>query len=149
VTNWKLRVINFWGPFLGAGIRVDHISPDLRAVTVSMGLHFWNRSYGNAHFGGSLYSMTDLFFNLMLTRNLGLDYIVWDRAATIRFLKPATSRVYASFNLSDGALAEIRERTAREQSIEQIFTLPITNAEGMVVAEVDKVFNIRRKQAAP
>jgi hypothetical protein len=148
VSDWKLRFINYWGPFLGAGIHVDRMSADLREVAVSMGLHFWNRNYVGTHYGGSLYSMTDPFYMLMLIRNLGPDYIVWDKAATVRFLKPASGRVFASFHLSEGALAEIREQANGERSIERIFTVQVTNEQGMVVAEVDKVLYIRKKQAA-
>src|SRR5882757_5628335 len=36
------RWINFWPPFLGAGIRVTHIAPDMKAVDVEMKLRFWN-----------------------------------------------------------------------------------------------------------
>src|SRR5712691_11295185 len=36
------RWINLWPPFLGAGIRVKHIAPDMKAVDVEMKLRFWN-----------------------------------------------------------------------------------------------------------
>ena len=42
-------------------------------------------------FGGSLYASVDPFYMIMLIRNLGSEYIVWDKAATIRFKKPGKS----------------------------------------------------------
>ena len=76
------RWINLWPPFLGAGIRVKRIAPDMKAVDVEMKLRWWNANYVGTHFGGSLFAMTDAFYMLMLMANLGGDYIVWDKAAT-------------------------------------------------------------------
>ena len=55
--------MNVWPPYVGAGIRVRHIAPDFRSVTVDMRLRWSNRNYIGSHFGGSLYSMT--FFPLI------------------------------------------------------------------------------------
>ena len=30
------RLVNLWPPFLGAGIRIKHIAPDMRAIDVEM-----------------------------------------------------------------------------------------------------------------
>src|SRR5271157_3379702 len=86
IQKLMLRWINIWPPFLGAGIRVRWRSN--RHVDVELKLRAWNRNYVGTHYGGSLYSMTDPFYMLMLMENLGRDYIVWDKAASIRFRKP-------------------------------------------------------------
>jgi hypothetical protein len=83
------RRINFYPPYLGAGVRVTHIADDFRHIEVEMPLRFYNRNYFGTHFGGSLYSMCDPFYVLMLANILGPDYIVWDKAANIRFKSPA------------------------------------------------------------
>ena len=80
--------MRLYPPYLGAGIRVTHVSHDFREIDVRMGLHWWNRNYVGTHFGGSLYSMIDPFLMLMFLENLGRDYVVWDKAATIRFKTP-------------------------------------------------------------
>jgi len=87
------RWINLWPPFLGAGIRVKHIAPDMMSVDVEMKLRWWNANYVGTHFGGSLFAMTDAFYRLMPMANLGpqtwgRDYMVWDKAASIRYRKP-------------------------------------------------------------
>ena len=82
-----LRLVNIWPPMAGAGIRVRW-GADLKSVDVELKLRFWNRNYVGTHYGGSLYSMTDPFYMLMLMNNLGPGYIVWDKAAAIRFRKP-------------------------------------------------------------
>src|SRR4051812_22273637 len=95
-----LKLMNFWPPFLGAGIHVDFMAPDYHRIDVSMKLRFWNRNYVNTHYGGSLYSMTDPFYMLMLMQILGRDYIIWDKSASIRFKKPGMGKVRAVFELS-------------------------------------------------
>ena len=138
-----LRAINIWPPFFGAGIRVRWRSN--RAVDVEMKLRFWNRNYVGTHYGGSLYSMADPFYMLMLMENLGRDYIVWDKAASIRFRKPGKGRVKAEFRLTDAQLVEIREQLKLQEKYEPTFTVEVKDEAGEVVAEVQKVLHIRRK----
>ncbi len=139
-----LWAINIWPPFLGAGIRVTW-SPDHKSVDVEMKLRFWNRNYVGTHYGGSLYSMTDPFYMLMLIDNLGSDYIVWDKAAAIRFRKPGKGRVKAEFRLSDEQLDDIRTKLLTEEKYEPAFLVQVKDETGDVVAEVQKVLHIRRR----
>jgi hypothetical protein len=96
--------INFWPPFLGAGIRVAHLASDGKAIDVEMKLHGWNAHAGGTHFGGSLFARTDPFYMLMRMANLGRDYIVWDKAASIRCRRPGKGTVRAEFRLADAPL---------------------------------------------
>jgi hypothetical protein len=143
-----LRAINIWPPMAGAGIRVKW-SPDHKAVDVEMKLRFWNRNYVGTHYGGSLYSMADPFYMLMLMENLGRDYIVWDKAASIRFRKPGKGRVKAEFRLTDAQLDEIREKLKIQEKFEPTFLVEVKDETGDVVAEVQKVIYIRRKGDTP
>ncbi len=140
-----LRSINAWPPFLGAGIRVTRMSS--KAIDVEMKLRFWNRNYVGTHFGGSLYSMTDPFFMLMLLDNLGPEYLVWDKAATIRFKKPGRGKVRAEFRLSDEQIDEIR-RAAADGKTEPTFVVQVEDEAGVVVAEVEKMLWVKRKTGA-
>src|SRR5208282_1249110 len=97
--------LNLYPPLRGAGIRVTRASADWREIDVEMKLRWWNRNAVGTHYGGSLYSMTDPFFMLMLIQNLGKDYIVWDKAASIRFKKPGRGTVFANFRLSEEQIA--------------------------------------------
>ena len=139
-----LRLVNIWPPIAGAGIRV-HWGADLKSVDVEMKLRFWNRNYVGTHYGGSLYSMTDPFYMLMLMNNLGPGYIVWDKAAAIRFRKPGKGRVRAEFRLSDAQLDDIREQLNTLPKYEPTFTVAVKDQAGEVVAEVEKVLHIRKK----
>ena len=110
-----------------------------------MKLRFWNRNYVGTHYGGSLYSMADPFYMLMLMENLGRDYIVWDKAASIRFRKPGKGRVKAEFRLTDAQLDDIREKLKLQEKYEPTFVVEVKDEAGDVVAEVQKVLHIRRR----
>jgi uncharacterized protein DUF4442 len=140
------RFIRFYPPFLGAGIRVQHISEDLRTIEVHMPLRFWNKNYVGTHFGGSLYTMCDPFFMLILINNLGPDYVVWDKAATIRFKKPGKGMVKAVFHIPSERIEEIRAQADARGKIEPQFQTVVTDADGNVIAEVDKLLYVRKKK---
>ena len=137
--------LNSYPPLLGAGIRITRLASDWRQIDVEMKLRWWNRNYVGTHYGGSLYSMTDPFYMLMLIQNLGRDYIVWDKAATIRFKKPGRGTVFASFQLSEEQIREIKQAVDRQQKIERTFTVEVKDESGTLIAEVEKLLHIRGK----
>jgi hypothetical protein len=139
------RRINLYPPYLGAAVRVTHISEDFRNVEVEMPLRFYNRNYVGTHFGGSLYSMCDPFYMLMLINILGPNYIVWDKAATIRFKKPGKGVMKATFQLTEEKIAEIRAAAEVQPKVEPQFQVLIKDAEGNVVAEIDKLLYVKKK----
>jgi len=139
------RVVNWWPPFLGSGIRVTRLDPDWRAIDVELRMHWWNANYVGTHYGGSLYSMTDPFYMLMLIENLGHEYIVWDKSACIRFRRPGKGSVRAQFRVSDEQLNGIRHALQTEQKVEPAFEVQVVDSEGQVVAEVQKVLSVRRQ----
>ena len=142
------RRLNLYPPFLGAGIRIKRISDDLRTIEVEMPLRFFNRNYVGTHFGGSLYAMCDPFFMLILINNLGPDYIVWDKAATIRFKKPGTGLVKAVFHVPEERIEEIRAQVQVQGKVEPQFQALVKDADGNVIAEVDKLLYVRKKERA-
>jgi len=142
-----LRRLRFYPPFVGAGIRVRHISEDFRRFDVEMPLKFWNRNYVGTHFGGSLYAMADPWFMFILMHNLGSDFIVWDKAATIRFKKPGKGLMKASFEISAERLAEIRAEAEAGGKVEPKFQTVVTDSDGNVIAEIEKLLYVRKKDA--
>jgi acyl-coenzyme A thioesterase PaaI-like protein len=139
--------MNLWPPFLGAGIRVRRIAPDFREVEVDLPLRLYNRNDAGTQFGGSLFAMTDPFFMLMLVNNLERDYLVWDKAASIDFVAPGRSRVRARMRLTEHDLDQIRARTADGDKHLHLFRTEITDAEGLVVARLEKLVYVRRRRA--
>jgi hypothetical protein len=141
------RLLNLWPPLLGAGIRVKRLQSDWKQIDVEMNLHFWNANFVGTHYGGSLYSMTDPFYMLMLIQNLGRDYIVWDKSANIRFRKPGKGRVMASFRLTDEQIEGIRRELLTQPKIEPTFLVEVKDESGEVIAEVQKVLYVRKKDS--
>ena len=140
-------MFNIWPPFRGAGIRVREIAPDFRSATIELQMKLLNRNYVGTHFGGSLFSMTDPFFMVLMMRNLGSDYIVWDKSGTVRFLKPARGTVTAHMVIPEERIREVKQATASGGKCEPTFKVDIVDAHGVTVADVEKTLYIRRKEA--
>ena len=140
------RLINFYPPLLGAGIRSRTI--DERTIRVEMKLTPFNQNIVGVHFGGSLYAMCDPWFMLILMRVLGKDYIVWDKAASIKFIKPGRSAVSATFHIPQERVDEIILATANGEKFEPTFTVDVLDKEGQLVARVEKLIYVKRKKQA-
>lgn len=143
--RWAL---NFYPPYIGAGVRVRQISADFHRVQVKMGLGWYNRNYVGTQFGGSLYSMTDPFFMLMVMECLGRDYIVWDKSASIDFIAPGVGPVYADFSIDEGLLDEIRAHTANGDKYLPQLHVEVRDGAGTLVARVHKTLYVRLKPRA-
>ena len=143
-----LRFLSYvWPPFLAAGIRIRKITPDYRYLRVEMVNWGLNRNYVGAHFGGSLFAMTDPFYMLMYINRLGPEYIVWDYSASIRFVKPGRGRVHAEFRLTDEDLERVREHTRDGERFLFDHVVEVFNREGEVVAKIDRTLYFKRKDA--
>ena len=140
------RILNLWPPFLFSGIHVVELATDWRSARVELRSRPWNRNYVGVHFGGSLFAMTDPFWMLMTLHALGNDYIVWDQASTIEFLKPGRGTVHARFQLDEAILAQLRAATADGAKHLHWFETAIVDASGEVVARVRKQVYVRRKR---
>jgi acyl-coenzyme A thioesterase PaaI-like protein len=141
------RLLDLYPPYLGAGVRVREVSRDLRAFTVEMRLRFWNRNAVGTHFGGSLYALADPWFMLILIEHLGDGYAVWDKAASIRFVRPGRGTVRARFEISEERIAAIRAEADRAGRAEPTFRVAITDEQGETVAEVEKLVSVRARRA--
>ena len=137
-------MLNFWPCFRGTGGRVTHISPDWREMKVKLPLNHRTRNYVGTIFGGSIYGSLDPLYMLMLLHILGPGYIVWDKAASIRFLKPGRSTLYATCRIDEAEVEEIHRLLQAESKIERTYTIMLRDAEGKDHAEVQKVIQIRR-----
>ena len=137
--------MNLWPPFLGAGIRVRHIAEDWREVIVDLRHGLMNRNYVGTHYGGSLFSMTDPFYALMLMHLLGERYLVWDQAASIEFVAPGRGTVTARFALSPQRVDEIRAQAASGEKVLPKFDVEVRGSDNALVARVRKTLYVRLK----
>ena len=138
------KMINYYPPLFGAGIRSRYI--DERTIQVAMKLTKLNRNIVGVHFGGSLYAMCDPWFMLILMRLLGSDYIVWDKSASIQFLRPGKSKVTATFYISPERVEEIRTAADRGEKIEPTFAVAVMDEENQIVAHVEKLLYVRKNR---
>jgi Domain of unknown function (DUF4442) len=134
-----------WVPaWRGTGARIAYIADDWREVRVELPLTLRTRNYVGTMFGGSMYAAVDPFYMIMLIRNLGPDYVVWDKAASIRFLKPARSRLFARFVLDEGELSAIRAALETARSVDRVYVVELLDREGVPHAVVEKTVYVRR-----
>lgn len=139
------RGMKYWPPFLGAGISVKSLSEDFRDAVVVLKLGRLNRNYVGTHFGGSLYAMTDPFFMIMLMKNLGPEYLVWDKEGHIEYVAPGRGTVSAHFHLSERRIAEIRTQAAGGDKVFPEFHVSVKDEAGAIVARVRKTLYVRLK----
>jgi hypothetical protein len=81
----------------------------------------------------------------MLIENLGRDYIVWDKSASIRFRKPGKGKMRASFRLSEEQIEFIRQQLRTQEKVEPTFVVEVRDESGELVAEVQKLLHVRKK----
>jgi acyl-coenzyme A thioesterase PaaI-like protein len=143
--NKLFKIWNFWPPFFFTGIRIKEVSEDNRHLIVKLKLRFWNKNYFGTQFGGAMFTLTDPFYMVMLIKNLGSKYVVWDKSATIHYLKPGRTDLTAEFNLTEEDLASIRSTLEAQNKMEWSRTIEIKDANGIVVAQVDKILSIKKK----
>ena len=139
------RIINLWPPLLFAGIRAKSVSDNYREIEVVLKLHWYNRNYVKVHYGGSLFSMTDPWYMLMLMENLGREYYVWDQRASIDYVAPGRGTVSARFSLDEVLLDEIRAKTADGEKYLPEFKIEIFDEQKKLVARVNRTLYVRRK----
>jgi acyl-coenzyme A thioesterase PaaI-like protein len=143
------KLMNLWPPFLGAGIKVKNIDPDFTTIDVELKQRFYNKNYVGTHYGGSLFSMTDPFYMLILMKQLGKDYIVWDKSAKIDFKKPGKGKLTAHFNITQKQVKDIKDQADKQKKVEPKFTVQVLDEKGDVVAEIEKTLHVRRKSPKP
>ena len=138
-------MLNIWPPFLFSGISILEISRDFRYARVRLKKKMLTSNYVGTLFGGSLFAMTDPFYMVMVLKNLGKEYIVWDKRSEIEYVSPGKSTVYAEFHLSDEELNEIKREVATAGKYLKWFEVDIKSADGTVVAIVKKQIYVRQK----
>ncbi|WP_201604053.1 DUF4442 domain-containing protein [Psychrobacter submarinus] len=141
----KLR-INTYAPYVGAGIKLEHLDTDQGLCVVSMGLTALNKNIVGTQFGGSLYAMTDPFYMLLLMQQLGSNYVVWDKSSHIEFVAPATSKVTARIKVSSSEATAIRKLAESGEPVFRDYRTEIVDNNQKVVAIVTKTVYIRLRK---
>lgn len=140
-----ISMINFYPPYLFSGIKVVEYAPDLSMFRTQLKLTWFNRNLLGTAFGGSLYSMCDPFFMFILIIHLGDEYIVWDKYASIDFLKPGRGTVFAEFKLSLEQVKEAKKLTDEHGKYTFEFPCEVRDEAGNLIASLKKGVYVRRK----
>ena len=139
-------LINLWPPYRGAGIRVRRIASDWTAVRVELRPQAFNRNFFGTHFGGSLFAMTDPFHVLMLVHVLGEDYLVWDQASSIEYLRPGRGIVAAELAVTPAEVEALKGATAGGDKVVREFLAEVRDRHGELIARVRKQVYVRLKK---
>lgn len=141
--RWFAKV---WPPMLFTGIRLEHLAEDWRSARVRLRLRWYNRNYVGTQFGGSLFAMTDPWWMILVMECLGRDYIVWDRAAEIRFVKPGRRDVLAEFRVEEALLGELRDGCKDGERVLRWFETEVRDAvDDELIAVVRKQLYVKLK----
>jgi len=144
-TKLKRWAFNFFPAYRGTGARITYIAADWREVRIKLPLTWRTRNYVGTIFGGSMYAAADPIYMIMLIKVLGPEYVVWDKAAAIRFKRPGKGTLYAQFILTGEEVAAIKTAAGASPSVERSYLVELVDAEGTLHASVDKTIYIKRK----
>jgi len=119
----KFRV-NFFPTYRRTGGRICFLSNDWKEVHIKLGLNWTTRNYVGSVFGGCLFGALDPIYMIQLIHILGKEYVVWDKSATIKFIKPVKKTVFARFIITNELINEIRTIIAEKKKF--MFDLTVT-----------------------
>ncbi|MFH7766757.1 PaaI family thioesterase [Acinetobacter sp. BSP-28] len=139
-------LLNRYAPYRGAGIEIDKVDLANYHIRIKMPLTRKNQNVVGVHFGGSLYSMVDPLYMLILMHHLGSKYIVWDKSASIQFLSPGRGTVYADIRLDSTEIEQIKQLAENHAPVYRNYNVNIFDESGVRIAEVQKTVYIRRKK---
>ena len=147
--NLKSKLVrigfNFFPAYRRTGGRICFISSDWKEAHVKLGLSWKTKNYVGTVFGGSIYGSLDPIYMIQLLNILGTNYVVWDKSAIVKFIKPIKKNVYALFLITDEALEEIISKVKSEQKYSIDLTVRFQDADGIIYAEAIKTLYIADK----
>jgi acyl-coenzyme A thioesterase PaaI-like protein len=150
--SWESRLarwrLNWFPAYRWTGGRATFVREDFREVHIKLPLNWRTRNYVGTIYGGSIYGAIDPIYMIMLMRALGRGYVVWDKAAAIRFRRPGRTELYARFLVTDEVLDSIRTELETVEKLDRHFTVELKDAAGEVHAVIEKTVNIRRRHSA-
>ena len=141
--RWRF---NLFPAFRRTGGRITYISHDLKQVRVKLPLNWKTRNYVGTIYGGSMYAAIDPVYMAMLMKLLGANYVIWDKAAAIRYKRPGRSSLHAVFSIGDEELALIRTQLAREDKLDRTYQVKLVDENDRVTALIDKTVQISKRR---
>ena len=139
-------LFNYFPIFWSTGAKVTYLAADFKEIHIKLPLSWRTRNYVGAIFGGSMFSATDVLYFLLVVKNIGEDYIVWDKASSIRFKKPGKGTLYTKAVISDKEIEIIKTELLNIDKIDRVYYLDLIDEAGDICASVEKTIHIQNKQ---
>jgi acyl-coenzyme A thioesterase PaaI-like protein len=150
--SWRTRLVrwrfNLFPAYRGTGARIELIAHDWSEVRVRLPLNWRTRNIVGTIFGGSLYGALDPIFMIQLMQGLGPEFVVWDKAATVRFKRPGRGLLRATFRMPREEVEAVRAEATSNGRAERTYTVELVDTDGTVHVSCDKVISIRRRADA-
>ena len=135
---------NFLPSYRMTGGWITYLADDWREVRLKLPYNIWTRSYVNTIYCGAMFSAITPFYAAMILFNLTPQHQVWDKCATIQYLKPGRTTLYSHIVLTQHELDTITALLEEHRSIERTYRLPLVDADDTLHATLDQTVYIRR-----
>ncbi|MBN1473388.1 MAG: hypothetical protein JW914_02120, partial [Syntrophaceae bacterium] len=76
---------------------------------------------------------------------LGPEYIVWDKAASIKFKQPGRSTLHAEIKITKAETDYIRKTLKEQTKLDRTYQIELTDEEGNICAVVEKIIHFKKK----
>lgn len=132
-------------PLLGSGIRSRHIAPDWTSGELTMRVAPWTANTHGTAFGGALFAATDVLYGAPLSGQLGGDYQVWTKSATIDFHRPGRGQLTCRVEVPATEADLIRDQLSEQRSTSVVHTALIVDSREKAVVEARHTMSVRRR----
>lgn len=135
-----------WSPMYRRSTgKIINVSEDLHDIKIKIPLSWKNRNYVGSIFGGSMLSATDPIYMIQLMKILGKDYVVWDKAATIKYKRPGKETLFCEFTFTRQEIVNIKKDVENKGEIDIIKTPNIVTKDDVIIAELSKTIYVATK----
>lgn len=90
-------------------------------------------------------SATDPIYMIQLMKILGKDYVVWDKAATIKYKRPGKETLFCEFTFTRQEIVNIKKDVENKGEIDIIKTPNIVTKDDVIIAELSKTIYVATK----
>ncbi len=142
----KRFLFNFFPAYRRTGARICFISDDWKEMHIKLGLKWTTRNYVGSVFGGSIYGALDPIYMVQLINILGNKYVVWDKVATVKFIRPIKQTVFAKFLIPEDLITEIKKEIELNKEMEIELSVQFNDGNEITYAEVIQKLYIADKE---
>ena len=139
-------IFNYFPAFWSTGAKVTYLAADYKEIHLKLPLSWRTRNYVGTIFGGSMFASTDVLYFLLVVKNLGEGYIVWDKASCIRFKKPGKGTLYTKAVLSDEEIELMKTELLNTDKIDRVYFLDLIDETGDICASIEKTIHIQNNK---